>query len=183
MSETNFKVTKSEIAFSGRVFDIQVDEIVYDSGNPGYRETVLHSGGAVVVPVKDDGKIVMINQYRYPLKKYVTELPAGKLFTGEDPLSCAVRELEEETGYKTEKVVKLGAICTTPGFCSEILHIYIAQKLVPGDHNREEGEYGMQMHEYTFKQIEDMISAGEIYDGKTLSGLMMAKIYLERHSG
>lgn len=180
MSKVNFKVTKSEIIFRGKVFDIRVDEIEYDSGNKGIRETILHPGGAVVVPVKDDGKIIMIRQYRYPLDKYVYELPAGKLEPDEDPAHCAERELEEETGYTSGNITKLGAICTTPGFCSEILHIYIAESLSSGEHKREEGEYGMEIHEFTFDKIEQMISAGEIYDGKTLSGLMMAKIYFER---
>lgn len=182
MSKINFKVTKSDIIFRGKVFDIRVDEIEYDSGNKGVRETILHPGGAVVVPVKDDGKIILIKQYRYPLNKFVYELPAGKLNQDENPLHCAERELEEETGYKAGSIIKLGAICTTPGFCSEVLHIYLAEFLTPGDHNREEGEYGMEIHEFTFEEINSMIAAEEIYDGKTLSGLFMARLFFERTS-
>ncbi len=174
----NFKVKKSEKLFSGKVFDLQVDQIEYDSGNLGVRETAIHPGGAVVVPVKADGKIIFVKQFRYPLQKYLIELPAGKLSKNEDPYICAMRELEEETGYKAEKVEKLGAICTTPGFCTEILHIYLAKDLIPGNHNREEGEYGMEIHEYTLAEAEEKIKSGEIIDAKTICGIYLAKNFI-----
>ena len=145
----NFRIKKSEIKFSGKVFDLKVDQIIYDSGNEGIREVAVHPGGAVIVPVKEDGKIVMVKQFRYPFQKFLIELPAGKLDKNEDPMHCAIRELEEETGYKSENVIKLGSIYTTPGFCSEELHIYLAKNLVPGNHDREEGEDGMEIFEFT----------------------------------
>lgn len=174
---TNFEVKKSEVLFRGKVFDLQVDQIQYNSGNAGIREIAIHPGGAVVVPVKEDGKIVMVSQYRYPIKKKLLELPAGKLEKGEDPFLAAARELEEETGYTSNNIIKLGAIYTTPGFCTEILHIYLAKNLVAGNHNREEGEYGMEIHEYTMKEIEEKIAGGELVDAKSLSGILMAKIH------
>ena len=167
----NFKVKKSEIIFRGRVFDLQVDEIEYDSGNKAVREVALHPGGAVIVPVKEDGKIIMVKQFRYPFQKYMLELPAGKLEKDEDPKDCAERELTEETGYTAKKIFKLGSIATTPGFCSEILHIYLAKDLTHGNHNREEGEYGMETFEYSLEEIEDKISKGEIIDSKTICGI------------
>ena len=176
----NFEITKSEIVFRGRVFDLQVDEIRYDSGNPGIRETALHHGGAVVVPVTPSGKIAMVTQFRYPLKKMLLELPAGKLFAGEDPQVCAVRELEEETGYKAGRVTKLTAIATTPGFCTEILHIYLAEDLTSGPHNREEGEFGMDVVEFTLEEIEQKILTLEIYDAKTLSGILLYKLHSKK---
>lgn len=175
----NFKVKKSEILFRGKVFDLKVDQIEYDSGNKGVRETAIHPGGAVAVPVMDNGKIIFVKQFRFPLQKTLLELPAGKLNKDEDPLVCAVRELEEETGYKAEKIEKLGAICTTPGFCTEILHIYIAQELIPGNHNREEGEHGMEIYEFTLDEIEQKIKSGEIIDAKTICGIHLAKDYLK----
>lgn len=177
---TNFEVKKSEILFRGKVFDLKVDQIKYNSGNDGIREVAIHPGGAVVVPIKDDGKIVMVKQFRYPIQKVLLELPAGKLEKGEDPFVCAARELEEETGYKSKNIVKLGAIYTTPGFCTEVLHIYLAKDLVAGNHNREEGEYGMEIHEFTPEQINEKISSGELVDAKSLSGLLMAKIFLQK---
>ncbi len=176
----NFKVTKSETIFNGRVFDVQVDELEYDSGNKGIREVVLHNGGSVVLPVTDDGKIVMITQYRYPFGKFMLELPAGKLEKGEAPQYCAERELTEETGYSSDNFTKLGTIATTPGFCSELLHIYLAENLKAGEHNREEGEYGMEVFEFTLDEIDEKIMNGEIFDSKTICGINYYKTLIER---
>jgi ADP-ribose pyrophosphatase len=175
----NYNLLSSEIVFRGKVFNVKVDEIQYDSGNKGRREIVIHPGGAVVVPLKNDGKIIMVNQFRYPFQKNILELPAGKLDVGEDPYVCAARELEEETGYKTNSLEKLGAIYTTPGFCSEILHIYIAKNLIPGKHNREEGEHGMEVVELALNEIEKKIKNGDITDGKTICGIYLAYQYLK----
>jgi len=175
----NYKVKKSEILFRGKVFDLQVDELEYNSGNKGIREIAVHPGGAVVVPVKDDNKIVMVSQFRYPFQKFLLEMPAGKLDKNEDPLVCATRELEEETGYKSKSIIKLGSICTTPGFCTEVLHIFLAEGLVPGNHNREEGEHGMEVHELTLEEIEQKILAGEIIDAKSISGVLLYKLYIK----
>lgn len=175
----NFKVNKSEILFRGKVFNLRVDEISYNqSGNNGIREIAVHPGGAVVIPVKDDGKIILVKQFRYPLQMWLIEFPAGKLDYNEDPLICATRELEEETGYKAKKFVKLGEILTAPGYCTEILHIYKATELVPGNHNREEGELGMEILEFTADQINQLIISGEITDAKTISG-----VYYLQNSG
>ncbi len=167
----NYKVLKSEIKYHGKVFDHQVDEILYDSGNIGIREVAVHPGGAVVIPIKDDGKIILVKQFRYPLQKTLIELPAGKLDANEDPLNCAVRELEEETGYKANHFEKLGSIYTAPGYCTEILHIYKAIGLVPGNHNREEGEQGMELLELSLDEIKEKIISGEINDAKTIAGI------------
>jgi len=174
----NFKLVKSDFVFKGKVFDVKVDEIEYDSGNKGIREVAVHPGGAVVVAVKNDGKIILVNQFRYPLQKKIFELPAGKLDYNEDPYNCAVRELEEETGYKAKIVEKLGQIYTTPGFCTEILHIYIAKELIQGDHNREEGEQGMEIFELSNQEIEEKIMKGEITDSKTICGIYLAQKYI-----
>lgn len=177
---SKFKVIKSDILFSGKVFDLKVDEIQYDTtGNTGRREVAIHPGGAVVVAVTDENKIVVVKQFRYPFKESVLELPAGKLDDNEDPQICATRELTEETGYTAGKVTKLGHIYTTPGFCNEILHIYLAENLTPGDHNREEGEEGMEVFEFTIDEIKEKIANGELVDAKSISGIMM---YLNQNS-
>lgn len=175
----NFIVKKSEILFNGKVFDLQVDQLEYTSGNSGVREIAVHPGGAVVIAITDGGKVIMVKQFRYPLQKVLLELPAGKLDKGEDPFNCAVRELEEETGYKSNDVVKLGFIHTTPGFCTETLHIFLATNLIAGKHNREEGEYGMEVLEYSLQEIDEMIRTGELTDAKSICGIQMAKLHLQ----
>ncbi|MFH1197098.1 MAG: NUDIX hydrolase [bacterium] len=173
----NFKITDTKIVHRGKVFDMKVDEIEYnETGNKGVRETAVHPGGAVVVPVKDDGKIIMVTQYRYPHDQVLLELPAGKLDKGEDPSVCAKRELTEETGYTSNNISKLGKIFTTPGFCNEVLHIYLAKELKEGNHAREEGEQGMQVLEFTLEEIENKIKIGEIIDAKTICGIALFKL-------
>lgn len=167
----NYKILKQEKVFEGKVFDVRVDDIEYDSGNKAVREIVLHNGGAVVLPITKEDKIVMVKQFRWPFEKSMLELPAGKLEIDEDPMECASRELTEETGYSSDTVIKLGAISTTPGFCSEVLHIYLAENLTAGEHSREEGEYGMEVYEYTLEEVNEKIRSGEIIDSKTICGI------------
>ncbi len=179
----NFDVKKIEKVFHGKVFDVRVDEIEYNgTGNKAYRQVAVHPGGAVIVPINSDGKIEFITQYRYPHNEVLLELPAGKLEKGEDPLVCASRELTEETGYSSNNISKLGKIYTTPGFCNEVLHIYLAEDLIPGDHAREEGEEGMEIVELTLREVEEKIRNGEIVDAKTISGIYFYKLLMEHRS-
>ncbi|MCX7875074.1 MAG: NUDIX hydrolase [Melioribacteraceae bacterium] len=173
----NFKVTKTETVFSGKVFDVRIDEIEYNnSGNKATRQTAIHPGGAVIIPVTNDGKLVFISQYRFAHDETLLELPAGKLEKGEDPLLCAIRELKEETGYSSNNFTKLGKIYTTPGFCNEVLHIFLAKDLIDGDHAREEGEEGIELRYFSIDEIELKIKSGEIVDSKTLSAVYLYKV-------
>ncbi len=165
----NYKVIKKEKIFEGVVFDVQVDQIIYDSGNESVREVVIHNGGAVVLPITDEGKLILVKQFRYPFQKFLIESPAGKLEKDEDPYECASRELTEETGYSSNNIVKLGEIYTSPGFCDEILYLYLATDLTAGKHNREEGEFGMETFEYSLSEVDEMIKNGEIVDAKTIA--------------
>lgn len=168
----NFTVSKRNKIFNGKVFDVIVDEIEYNgTGNKAIRQVALHPGGAVVVPVTKEGKIILVSQYRYPHNQILIELPAGKLEKGEDPLLCASRELAEETGFTSTNIIKLGKIFTTPGFCDEVLHIYLANDLTAGDHAREEGEEGMEIFELSLAEIDEKIRSGEIVDAKTICGI------------
>ena len=171
----NFKLTNSKILFEGKVFNLKVDEIEYSSGNKGIREVAIHPGGAVVIPVTEKGKLVIVTQFRYPFQTTLLEFPAGKLDIDENPLDCAVRELEEETGYKAAKVTELGKIYTAQGYCTETLHIYVAQELKQGDHKREEGEHGMEIYEFDIAEIENKIRSGEIIDAKTICAVYFLK--------
>ena len=173
----NFKLKNSKEIYKGRVIDLRVDEIQYDNGTTGYREVATHPGGAAVVALKD-GMIILVSQFRYPLNKTIYELPAGKLDHLEDPVECAKRELEEETGFISENFIKLGEIVSTPGFCDERLHLFLARDLKPGNKNHEEGEYGMETHFFTLGEIEQKIVDSEIIDAKTICAVYLAKTYL-----
>ena len=175
----NFKLKNRNEIYKGRVIDLRVDEIQYENGNIGYREVAAHPGGAAVVAVKDN-KIILVTQFRYPLNTTIFELPAGKLDHSEDPILCAKRELEEETGFKSNNIIKLGEIVSTPGFCDERLFLFLARDLKLGEKNHGEGEFGMENHFFTLKEIEEKIFNGDIIDAKTICAIYLAKKHLEK---
>jgi ADP-ribose pyrophosphatase len=170
----NLKLVRRRTIFQGRVFDIIVDDVEYPNGRPSIREVARHAGGAVVFPVLPDGRVVLIRQHRYPLDAFIWELPAGKLFPGEDPLACAKRELEEETGYLASEWTLLNSIYTTPGFCDEVLHIYLARGLsdAPGGRKPEEGEETMTVNVVSLDEALRMVDTMEIRDGKSICGIL-----------
>jgi ADP-ribose pyrophosphatase len=175
-----YTLKKSELLHKGVVFDLIVDHIEYPSGKGSVREVAKHPGGAVVVPVFGNGDVLMIKQFRYPIQQVIYELAAGKLIPGEDPEHCARRELEEETGYKADRYEKLTAFYTTPGFCTEKLHIYLATGIseVAGGQILEEGEASISTVTLPLERALDMIASEEIVDGKTIIGLYMAAMNL-----
>ncbi|MGB2960045.1 MAG: NUDIX hydrolase [Bacteroidota bacterium] len=166
---------KRETLYSGKMVDLVVDQVRYPSGKTGVREIVRHPGGSAVVPLLDDGTVLFVRQLRYPLEKEILELPAGKLEPGEDPREAASRELEEETGYTVGRLQKLSSIYTSPGFCDEELHIFLATGLVRsvGGPRREEGEFSMTTQTVSLPEALAMIERGEIQDGKTIVGLLL----------
>ena len=172
---TELRQLKREILYQGRVFDLIVDQVEYPSGNKSVREIAHHPGGAVVVPILDDGRAILVRQLRYPLGKRILELPAGKLSPGEDPMAAAGRELEEETGWVAGELEKLTSIYTTPGFCDEVLHIYLGTSLkeASSGHKREEGELSMTLEMISLQEAVGMIERGELQDSKTIIGLLM----------
>ncbi len=178
------KRLKREVLYTGKVFDLIVDEVEYPSGRRGIREIAHHPGGAVVVPLLDDGQVMMVQQLRYPFGKHILELPAGKLSPGEDPAEAARRELEEETGWVADHLTKLTSIYTTPGFCDEELHLYLGTALHPSPdgHRREEGEFSMTVHIFPLDQALHMIETGEIRDSKTIVGLLLAEKHRRRRT-
>jgi ADP-ribose diphosphatase len=169
-----FKLIKSELIFEGRVFNIVRDEVQHKSGYNTVREVVQHDGGAVIVALFEDRDVILIKQYRYPVNEEIYELPAGKLSPGEDPEHCAFRELEEETGLKAGKMEKLTAMMTTPGFCSEVLHIFLATDLQNGTQALEQGEETIEVFRLPLTRALSMCADGTIHDGKTVTGLALA---------
>jgi len=178
----NFKVLRRRKLYEGKVFNLIVDDVEYASGNKSVREIAEHPGGAVAVPLLDDGRVIMVRQLRYPIGKELLELPAGKLSPGEGPRHCAERELEEETGYRADSWHALTAIYTTPGFCSEQLHIFLARGVHRSARGQslEEGESSITVHEIVLDKALEMIERQEIVDGKTICGLLLAERFVHK---
>lgn len=173
----HYKILDRKRVYEGRVFSTIVDQIEYTSGNRSVREVAEHPGGAVALAVLPDRQIVLVEQHRYPIDATILELPAGKLHLGEDPIVCARRELEEETGYRAKTWNKLASIYTTPGFCSEILHLFLATDIESARvaQKLEEGEQGMKVHRFGIDEAITMIERGKISDGKTIVGILLGE--------
>lgn len=173
-----------EIVYTGRVIDLVIDRVEYPSGSTGVREIARHPGGAVTVPVMDDGTVMFVRQLRYPIGRHIVELPAGKLARGENPAAAAIRELAEETGYDARSLEHLVTVYSTPGFCDEQLHIYLARGLTlrPGGTLREEGELTMTLEFLHLDEAVARARRGEIEDAKTIIGLLLAHDRLGRSS-
>ena len=167
----------NEEVFSGRLLKVQRDHVTLPNGNDTTREYIRHPGAVAIVPVLDDGRVVLVKQCRYPLGTLLWETPAGKLDHGEaeDADECAKRELSEETGYDAAHWQRLISIATTPGFSDEIIHLYKAWGLQEYAQHTDEDEFiGVQA--FSPEQLKKMIAEGELYDAKTLCALYAAKI-------
>jgi ADP-ribose pyrophosphatase len=173
-----FKVIEESVKHRGRVVNLSVDKVRYPNGHIEIREKVEHSGGSVILGVLDDGQIVLIMQHRYPIDKIIYELPAGKLNKDEDPLDAAKREFEEETGYRANKWQKLTSFYTSPGYTSEILHVYLATDLTTGKQKLEPGEAHIELVNMSFEEAIQKIRVEEIIDGKTIIGILLARMTL-----
>ncbi len=129
-----------------------------------------HPGAAAVVPFLDDDRILLLRQYRYAAGGTIWEIPAGKLDPGEDPESCAARELEEETGYRAGRIEKTGVILSSPGFTDERIHLFCAYDLKGGRLQHEKGEQ-IEIHEIRFSEALAMIERGDLTDAKSIVAL------------
>lgn len=166
------EVLDSRDVFHGRVFDVSVDTI-RESGKTYIREVVHHPGSAVIVPVYDDGTVGLVRQYRHPAVRYLLEIPAGTLEASERPEEGAARELEEELGVRPGRLEKLTEFFVTPGFCEEKMWLYLATDLEATTQRLEDDEQ-IEIVRIPWVRAFEMISDGEIEDGKTIIGLMMA---------
>ena len=167
------KTLNSKVVYEGKVVTVLKADVEVADGYKSFREVILHSGGVVVAALKDSDIILLVKQYRYPLKHVNLELPAGKLEIGEDPNEACKRELEEETGYRAKVWKSLGYINTTPGICTEKLYLYLAKDLEFVGEHPDEGEI-LKCCEYNLKDVFDMIQNGEINDAKTICALSRA---------
>jgi len=177
---THFEKTVEEkTVYAGRIVTVRSDTVELEDGRIAPREVVCHPGGVGIVAVDGSGRLALVRQYRYPMAEELLEIPAGKLEPDEEPLTCAIRELSEETGMTAERYVDLGAVYPSPGYCRETLYLYLAVNPVPGKAHLDEGEF-LTVERVPFEDAVDMIMENRIRDAKTVIGVLKAQKYFSR---
>ncbi len=166
------KLLERRAAYEGRMLHVYSDRVEI-GGRETTREVVLHPGACAILPVTEKKEILFVRQYRYAAEETLLEIPAGKIDPGEAPDVCAARELTEETGFRAERLRKLGAVFTTPGFCNEKIHLYLADRLVPAHQHLDTDEF-LDVVKIPLGEALEMIRNGEISDAKTLSAFAIA---------
>lgn len=173
------KTISTKKIFDGRIISVQVDEVELPNGKTSTRELVKHPGAVAVIAVTEEGKIVLVEQYRKPLEKELVEIPAGKLEKGEDPEICAKRELEEETGYGCDSLELVSSFYTSPGFADEIIYVYVAKglKKLENAAGLDEDEF-VNLMEVTLEEALEFIKNQRIFDAKTIYAVQYLQLAL-----
>ena len=166
------RTISSQRVFQGRIVGVRVETVAIPDGGEATREIVEHGDSVVVVPMTDEGEVVLVRQYRKAIERTLLEAPAGGLEEGESPEEAVARELQEETGYRAERLVRLGGFWTTPGFCTEYMHAYLATGLHPGTATPEEDER-IQVERLPLTRALEMVRSGEIEDAKSVAALLL----------
>jgi ADP-ribose pyrophosphatase len=164
---------ESEKIFKGAVFDVERDRLREENGIEIVREVVRHPGGAGALPLFDDGRVALVKQYRHPARRELLEIPAGRIEDGETPEMCAAREMEQETGFRAGRIEKLAEFYTTPGFCEEKLHVYLATDLTPSSQALDHDEL-IEVVYLPLAEAARMVERGGIEDSKTIIALLLA---------
>ena len=168
----DLKRLKRELVYKGHLFEYYHDTMAFPNGNVAVWDHLEHKGAAAVVPVQADGTILMVRQYRNSVERETLEIPAGGLESREEPtLDAALRELEEETGYKAGKIEYLISTVAAPAYCSEKVDIYVAMDLIPSRQHLDENEF-VELESHTVAELCEKIFAGEISDSKTVAGIL-----------
>lgn len=171
------KVLASKVMFEGRIFTVHVDDVELPDGSKSKREIVEHHGGVGIIAVDEDKNVFIVRQYRAPFSEVLSEIPAGKLEAGEDPYKCGIRELEEETGFRADKIVHLGEYYPSPGYCHEKINIYLATELHKVGQHLDSGEF-LEVDKIPLDTLYDMVMDNKIGDAKTAIAILKAKAIL-----
>jgi ADP-ribose pyrophosphatase len=170
--------TKIRKVFEGRIFTVQVETITLPKGGTFDAEIVRHPGSVVLVPMTDDGKMILVRQYRHAIGRSAWELPAGSLKQGEDPAKAAARECQEEIGLIPSKVEKLGALFPTPGYCDEEMNFYrltgLREPTSDDEAAHPDEDEDIEPNAFSIAEMEAMVRNGEITDMKTIAGIYYA---------
>ena len=170
-----YKRLSRKLVAHGAIIDYYQDTMQIPNGNIAKWDFIKHKGAAAVVPIDEQGRLIMVRQYRNALERYTLEIPAGGLQTPEEPTrDAAARELSEETGYHCDQLELLLSIRTTVAFCNEKIDIYVAEHLTPGKQHLDEDEY-VQVKAYPLEELVEKIYAGEIQDSKTVAAILAYK--------
>lgn len=167
------KTIREDRKYTGNIINVNKLTVELPNGKEATRDVVRHPGASVVVPMTDNGMLLMVTQFRKPCDMISLELPAGKLDSGEDPENCAKRELHEETGFIAGKMVKAFEIHSSPGFSDEVLHMYVATNLTEGEACPDEDEF-ISCSRHSIADLISMVKKGEITDAKTIIGIFLA---------
>ena len=161
------KTVEKNYVYEGRIINVRCDKAELHNGNPCTREVVEHNGGVSVAALTENDELIFVRQFRYPYMEVVLELPAGKLEKGEDPFEAGKRELEEETGYKAEKLISYGQMYPTCGYSNEIIYLYVAEDICKTNRHLDEDEF-IDVEFVELEKVVEMINKGVIKDAKTI---------------
>lgn len=169
----------AEYRFRGRIINLRLDRVRLPNGREASREVIEHPGGVGILPLTDRDEVLLVRQFRYPYREELLEIPAGKRDPGEGPLACGVRELREETGATADRLTPLGQVYPSPGYCAEVIHLYLATGLHFGASSPDEDEF-LEPVRLPLAQAVEQVLAGEIRDSKTQTALLKAALLRQR---
>lgn len=174
------KTISSQRIYEGAILNLRKDKVHVKDGKTSYREIVEHNGGVALAALTDDGKLVLVKQFRKAAEKVVLEVPAGKIEKNEDDYAlAAMRELKEETGYTAQNLELLSSFYSSIGYSTEMIHLYFATGLTPGETDFDDNE-AIEIVEYDIEDLKEMIATGEIQDAKTIVAIVLAELKLDQ---
>lgn len=176
-----YQILSTKTQFHGKVFEVRTDQVESPVGKSMTLDVVVHSGAVAMLPVDDQGRLILVKQYRHPAAKTLLELPAGTLEPGEDPAETAARECREEIGMAPGRLLRLGGAFLAPGYSTEYLHFYLASDLQPSPLQPDEDE-DISIVPMELGEVLEAIDQERIQDGKTLAGILLWERYQEQQS-